>query len=126
MCRCRGWSGREKPCHRRAARCSESGLQKAASNDAAVCREGTILAPSNTPMKSSVICVAIAIGAVAAGATAGHSTSMSTTTGAGEGHMSTATHIRMSDDVAAIRALEDSFAAALNAGDVDAMMKHYV
>ena len=30
------------------------------------------------------------------------------------------------DDVAAIRALEDNFAAALNAGDVDAMMRNYV
>jgi ketosteroid isomerase-like protein len=76
-------------------------------------------------MKSSIIYVAIAIGA-AAEAIAGHSTIMSAATGAGEGSMSTATHIRVSDDVAAIRALEDSFAAALNAGDVDAMMKHYV
>src|SRR5438105_5723879 len=30
------------------------------------------------------------------------------------------------DDEAAIRALEDRFAAAFNAGDVDAMMKNYV
>lgn len=40
--------------------------------------------------------------------------------------MSSATQNRNSNDVAAIRALEDSFAAALNAGDIDAMMKHYV
>jgi uncharacterized protein (TIGR02246 family) len=33
---------------------------------------------------------------------------------------------RVSDDEAAIRALEASFAAALNAGDIDAMMNHYV
>jgi uncharacterized protein (TIGR02246 family) len=31
-----------------------------------------------------------------------------------------------SDDEAAIRALEDRFAAALNAGDIDAMMKNYI
>ncbi|HZX59801.1 MAG TPA: nuclear transport factor 2 family protein [Mucilaginibacter sp.] len=31
-----------------------------------------------------------------------------------------------SDDEAAIRALEDKFAAALNAGDIDAMMKNYI
>lgn len=31
-----------------------------------------------------------------------------------------------SDDEAAIRALEDKFAAAFNAGDVDAMMKNYI
>ena len=30
------------------------------------------------------------------------------------------------DDAAAIRALESSFAAAFNAGDIDEMMKHYV
>jgi ketosteroid isomerase-like protein len=33
---------------------------------------------------------------------------------------------RASDDEAAIRALEANFATALNAGDVDAMMKNYV
>jgi ketosteroid isomerase-like protein len=33
---------------------------------------------------------------------------------------------RVSDDEAAIRALETNFAAALNAGDIDAMMKNYV
>jgi ketosteroid isomerase-like protein len=33
---------------------------------------------------------------------------------------------RVSDDKAAIRALENNFAAALNAGDIDAMMKNYV
>jgi uncharacterized protein (TIGR02246 family) len=33
---------------------------------------------------------------------------------------------KTADDVAAIRALEDSVAAAFNAGDVNAMMKHYV
>ena len=31
-----------------------------------------------------------------------------------------------SDDEAAIRALEDKFAAAFNAGDIDAMMKNYI
>ena len=31
-----------------------------------------------------------------------------------------------SDDEAAIRALEDKFAAAVNAGDVDAIMKNYI
>jgi uncharacterized protein (TIGR02246 family) len=40
--------------------------------------------------------------------------------------MGTTTSGRVSDDEAAIRALENNFAAALNAGDVDAMMKHYV
>lgn len=33
---------------------------------------------------------------------------------------------KAADDEAAIRALEDSFAAAFNAGDINAMMKHYV
>ena len=33
---------------------------------------------------------------------------------------------KISDDEAAIRALEDKFAAAFNAGDVDAMMKNYI
>jgi ketosteroid isomerase-like protein len=33
---------------------------------------------------------------------------------------------RVSDDEGAIRALETSFAAALNAGDIDGMMKSYV
>jgi uncharacterized protein (TIGR02246 family) len=40
--------------------------------------------------------------------------------------MGTATSGRVSDDEGAIRALENNFAAALNAGDVDAMMKNYV
>ena len=40
--------------------------------------------------------------------------------------MGTATRGRVSDDEAAIRALENNFAAALNAGDVDGMMKNYV
>ncbi len=40
--------------------------------------------------------------------------------------MGTTPRSRMSDDEAAIRALEDNFAAALNAGDIDAMMKNYV
>jgi len=39
--------------------------------------------------------------------------------------MGTATRGRVSDE-AAIRALENNFAAALNAGDVDGMMKNYV
>ena len=33
---------------------------------------------------------------------------------------------KISDDEAAIRALEDKFAAAFNAGDIDAMMKNYI
>ncbi len=33
---------------------------------------------------------------------------------------------KISDDEAAIRALEDKFAVAFNAGDVDAMMKNYI
>ena len=36
------------------------------------------------------------------------------------------TTVRVSDDEAAIRALEDRFAAAVNAGDVDAIMKNYI
>jgi ketosteroid isomerase-like protein len=40
--------------------------------------------------------------------------------------MGTTMRTGVSDDEAAIRALEQSFAAALNAGDVDAMMKNYV
>jgi uncharacterized protein (TIGR02246 family) len=40
--------------------------------------------------------------------------------------MNSATQRRTSDDVAAIRALEANFAEALNAGDLDAMMRHYV
>ena len=36
------------------------------------------------------------------------------------------TTAKVSDDEAAIRALEDGFAAAFNAGNVDAMMKHYI
>ena len=32
----------------------------------------------------------------------------------------------VNDDEAAIRAIEDKFAAAFNAGDVDAMMKNYI
>jgi uncharacterized protein (TIGR02246 family) len=40
--------------------------------------------------------------------------------------MGTATSSRVSDDEAAIRALEDNFARAVNAGDIDAMMKNYV
>lgn len=36
------------------------------------------------------------------------------------------TTVRVQDDEAAIRALEDRFAAAVNAGDVDAIMKAYI
>jgi ketosteroid isomerase-like protein len=35
------------------------------------------------------------------------------------------TSIKISDDEAAIRALEDRFTAAFNAGDIDAIMKNY-
>jgi uncharacterized protein (TIGR02246 family) len=38
----------------------------------------------------------------------------------------TTTLAKAADDEAAIRALEDSFAAAFNAGDINAMMKQYV
>jgi uncharacterized protein (TIGR02246 family) len=40
--------------------------------------------------------------------------------------MSNATYSHASDDEAAIRTLEANFAAALNAGDIDAMMASYV
>jgi uncharacterized protein (TIGR02246 family) len=40
--------------------------------------------------------------------------------------MGATTSGRVSEEEAAIRALENDFAAALNAGDVDAMMKNYV
>jgi uncharacterized protein (TIGR02246 family) len=73
-------------------------------------------------MKSTTI-AAIAIGAVALAA-ATRSAPPPTRTGGAP--MNSATQSRTSDDVAAIRALEDNFAAALNAADLDAMMKNYV
>jgi ketosteroid isomerase-like protein len=73
-------------------------------------------------MKSSIVYLAIAVGATAATA----NLSATGTATIGNGPMNAATPARASDDVAAIQALENNFAAALNAGDVDAMMKNYV
>ncbi len=72
----------------------------------------------------AIVYLAIAVGAIALGAAANNAPTMTKTTG--DGPMSNATRTRASDDEAAIRALENNFAAALNAGDVDAMMKNYI
>jgi hypothetical protein len=69
-------------------------------------------------MRSTIVAV-IAIGTTALAAAKSSTTS-------GDAPVSPAAQTHVSDDVAAIRALEDNFAAALNAGDVDAMMKNYV
>jgi len=74
-------------------------------------------------MKPIVTYLAIAIGTAAFAVAADDGTTTKTMR---NGPMNPATLNHASDDEAAIRALEDNFAAALNAGDIDAMMSHYV
>jgi len=42
------------------------------------------------------------------------------------GNLTEGSQLKIADDEAAIRMLENRFAAAFNAGDIDAMMKNYV
>lgn len=75
-------------------------------------------------MKSTIMHLTIAIGVATFAAAADNIATTAKTTG--NGPMIDTTPMAASDDAAAIRALEDKFAAAFNAGDVDAMMKNYV
>src|SRR6266478_2910905 len=100
------------------SRAAAIGRGSVRSADSGIATRSTISTERNL-MKSTVICVAIAMGATAFAAAADDTATTSRTTGNDP-------MIHTSDDEAAIRALEDNFAAAFNAGDVDAMMKNYV